>query len=329
MSLSKVFINSAGRLRSGWRIVIFVLAFFAIYFVLGSGVRIALAILFNALPHIRYADFFTDLVFRFLLIVAALGAGYLCVRALEGLPWRSLGLGLHPGWLRDLLVGSSIGVLSLAFAVLITVVFGGMSLIPPGREMLPLVVKTLVGSAVLFLVAALAEEAMFRGYLLQTLSRAHLAWLGVLLTSVPFGLVHLGNPNVVPIFTFANTVLAGVWLAVAYLRTRSLWLCWGIHWAWNWALGSLFGIAVSGIRIGSHPLLNSVDKGPAWLTGGSYGIEGGAACTVALLLSLLLVWRLPLINATPEMKQLTSEENPVKPKAVLSISPTSSPAETS
>ena len=62
---------------------------------------------------------------------------------------------------------------------------------------------------------------LFRGYPLQTLTRANLAWLGVLLTSVPFAAVHLRNPNVVPGFTFINTALAGLWLAVAYLRTRS------------------------------------------------------------------------------------------------------------
>jgi hypothetical protein len=77
---------------------------------------------------------------------------------------------------------------------------------------------------------------------LQTLSRAHLAWLGVLLTSVPFALIHLWNPHVVRGVTFTNTALAGVWLALAYLRTRSLWLPLGIHWSWNWALGSIFGL---------------------------------------------------------------------------------------
>jgi hypothetical protein len=162
---------------------------------------------------------------------------------------------------------------------------------------------------------------MFRGYGLQTLSRAKLAWLGVLLTSVPFGLVHLGNPNVVPGVTFTNTALAGIWLAAAYLRTRSLWLPLGVHWAWNWALGWFFGLPISGIQLVSNPLLQTQDNGPKWLTGGSYGIEGGVACTIALTLFTVFLWKTRWLTATPELKQMTSEENPAASEPVLSIRP--------
>jgi len=137
---------------------------------------------------------------------------------------------------------------------------------------------------------------LFRGYPLQTLARANLAWLGVVLTSVPFAAVHLANPNVVPGFTFVNTALAGVWLAIAYLRTRSLWLPFGLHWSWNWTQASLLGLPVSGInRVAPAPVLRAFNAGPDWLTGGAYGIEGGAACTVALLVSIVIVWRTNLI----------------------------------
>jgi len=158
------------------------------------------------------------------------------------------------------------------------------------------IAETVFASAVIFVFAAAAEEVLFRGYPLQTLTRAKLAWLGVFLTSVPFAAVHLKNPNVSPVFTFINTALAGVWLAVAYLRTRSLWFSLGIHWSWNWAQASLLGLPVSGISsLAPAPLLHAVNAGPDWLTGGGYGIEGGAACTAALVISTLVIWRLKLI----------------------------------
>ncbi len=182
-------------------------------------------------------------------------------------------------------------------------------------------ISSLVASGMLFFWAALAEEAAFRGYGLQTLTRAGYAVLGLLLTSLPFGFVHLNNPNVVPFVTFANTSLAGIWLGVAYLKTRSLWFPLGVHWGWNWALGWLFGLPVSGLRLVSHPFLLGEDNGPAWLTGGRYGIEGGVACTVALILSMLFIWRTRLVAATPELKKLTSEENPATPQAVVSVLP--------
>ncbi len=327
MELRKLFINDVGRLRSGWRLLLFVFAFLGISFLLASGLRILYGIGHQYFPTGSRGALIADVIYRLTLLFSALAAGYLCTRLLEGLPWRALGLTFHAGWLRDLLIGSAVGIISLAVAAAIATAAGGLRFIISGPGMLSQVGKTLLSSAVLFIVAALAEEAMFRGYPLQTLSRARLVWLGVFLTSVPFATVHLWNPNVVPGVTFANTALAGVWLAIAYLRTRSLWFPLGIHWAWNWALGSLLGLPVSGILIGSHPLLQGKDLGPAWLTGGSYGIEGGVACTVALLLSTSFVSRTRFVSATEEMKKLTSEKNPAIPADSVQHSSSSSLAD--
>jgi membrane protease YdiL (CAAX protease family) len=311
MDLRQVFINNAGRLRSGWRVLIFLLVYVSLLFLLSTLVRVGYAVGLRIAPGRSLGSFVEDFIFRLILLTSALLAGYLCNRWLEGLPWRALGLTLHERWWRDLIIGSLIGVASLALATAIAAATGGLRFTASPRTMLLPVVQTLVMSALLFIFAALAEEALFRGYPLQTLTRARLAWLAILLTSVPFAAAHLQNPNVVKGFTFINTALAGVWLAVAYLRTRSLWLPLGVHWAWNWALGSLFGLPVSGITtIAPNPLLHGTDLGPAWLTGGNYGIEGGLACTIALVVSTIFIWRMTLVSATPEMDRLTSPAEP-------------------
>lgn len=316
--MRKIFLNHVGRIRSGWRVFIFVVVFIVISFLIVTVLRAGFAIVTAFAPPIPHARFVSEVIFRTGLLGAALGAGYLCTRILEGLPWRSLGLALHKGWFRDLVIGFAIGFASLALGVAIASKGLHFSLTTAG--MIP-TVRSMIGSAVLLFVAALAEEAMFRGYGLQTLSRAKLAWLGVLLTSVPFGLVHLRNPNVVPVVTFANTALAGIWLAAAYLRTRSLWLPLGVHWSWNWALGWFFGLPISGIDLVSNPLLQGEESGPKWLTGGSYGIEGGVACTISLIVVTFFLWRTSLVSATPELHKMTSEENPVTPEPVLSLRP--------
>jgi uncharacterized protein len=315
-----IFINEFGRLRSGWRVLLYIFALIAVSFLLAAALGIAYVIVQATGLPLPSSVFVADVIYRTSLLIAALSAGYLCARLFEGLPWRSLGLTRHTGWLRDLIIGSVIGFVSLAVAVVIATIGGGLSFSFSDVTSTS-IVRSMLASAALLFVAALAEEAMFRGYALQTLSRAKLAWLGILLTSVPFGLVHLSNPNVVPGVTFANTVLAGLLFAVAYLRTRSLWLPWGVHWSWNWALGWFFGLPISGINLVSHPLLKPTDAGPAWLTGGTYGIEGGLACTISLVLFTLFLWRMPWISATPELKKMTSEENPVMPSPVISIRP--------
>jgi CAAX protease family protein len=320
--MRRIFLNEVGRLRSGWRALLFCCAVFVIDYLLVTVLRVLYAFLINFGPSHPYANPIADLVYRFIILGEALGAGYLCVRWLEGLPWRSLGLTLHHGWLRDLLIGSAIGFVSLAVAVGIAAAGGGLRFsFGGGRAVVLPMLRSLVVSLIILFVAALAEEALFRGYGLQTLSRAKLAWLGVLLTSVPFGLAHLGNPNVVLIWTFLNTTIAGVWLGVAYLRTRSLWFPLGVHWSWNWALGWFFGLPVSGKSLFSYPLLTGNDLGPAWLTGGNYGIEGGVACTIVMVFATLLTWRMPWVSPTPELKKLTSEENPVLPSRVLGNRP--------
>ncbi|MFZ0062208.1 MAG: CPBP family intramembrane glutamic endopeptidase [Pyrinomonadaceae bacterium] len=325
--LRNLFLNNAGRLRSGWRLITFTGLFVILMFVATGALRVVYALAINLVPTLAPREHFEDLIFRLMFLGGALVAGYICTRFIEGLPWRSLGLTCHSSWLRDLSLGSGIGVVSLALAAAIAFAGGGLRFSVSPKP-LGSVAGTVVISAGLFIVAALAEEALFRGYPLQTLTRARLIWLGILLTSVPFAAIHLKNPNAGGVLAFINTALAGVWLAVAYLRTRSLWFPLGVHWAWNWALGALFGLPVSGItKIAPNPILLGSDFGPAWLTGARYGIEGGVACTIALVISTIFIWRTGLVSATDDLKQLTSQENPatansgVSPQTVAEFSP--------
>jgi len=314
METHELFFNRAGRLRSGWRLGIFTLLVVALLVLATSLVRIVYVLAWLAHSNATLGAYLEDVVFRILILTSALLAGLICNRWLEGLSWRALGLWFHPHWLRDLWVGSLIGTGSLALAALIAFAVGGVRFTISGREIYGGVLQTVFSTAFLFLIAALAEESLFRGYPLQTLSRAGLVWLAVLLTSVPFAIIHLQNPSATA-FSSINTGLAGVWLAAAYLRTRSLWFPLGVHWAWNWAQGSILGLPVSGITdLAAHPVFRAYDHGPAWLTGGSYGLEGGVACTVALMLSTLFIWRTRSVSATDEMRMLTSQENPVEPK---------------
>jgi membrane protease YdiL (CAAX protease family) len=263
-----------------------------------------------------------------ILLFSALFVGWVCGAQFEKLPFAALGWARHQGWLRDLLFGSLIGAASLVLATAIAKLRGGFSFSFNATGMYWSLTKTLVGSGFVFILAAAAEESVFRSYPLQTFTRARLFMVGAILTSLSFAYAHLGNPNlnvpdVYPKLAFANTALAGFWLAIAWWRTRSLWLPLGIHWSWNWAMGYVLGLPVSGITsLAPTPLLRATDNGPAWLTGGAYGIEGGVACTIALIVSMVFVSRTKLLHATEEMKALSAlelqvkEEKPAIPEGV-------------
>jgi len=308
MTLSSIFWNEHSRLRSGWRIAIFLTLFIFASVVLGGIVQF-LAFRFPGVlvPGTARSMF----VYSLISLIPAVLVGWICGRFLEGLPFRALGAAFSNRWARHLAAGLLIGAATLVLAVGIAMVFGGLSfdLDSQGSESIG---RTMWLSLVIFAVAAAFEEALFRGYILQTFSRAGMAWLAIALTSVFFGLVHLGNPGANAISTM-NTALAGIWFGVAYLKTRDLWFPFGIHLAWNWMQGAFFGIEVSGLtEITSAPLLKEIDRGPAWLTGEAYGVEAGIVCTVAIIVSIVVIIYLPGLRATEEMVELTSE-----PKSVV------------
>jgi hypothetical protein len=310
MQPSEIFFNHVGRLRSGWRFAIYIGSLMLAIPLLFTAAAILLGIL-GLMGAGLLEGVWGWVLQAFILLAAATLLGWGCGRLFEDLPARALGWGLTRGWLRDWLLGSLVGAASLALATLLAVIFGGFSFTFNGAAAWTATGKTLFLSGLVFILAAAAEEALFRGYPLQTMTRAGLAWVAMVLTSVIFSAVHLKNPNVVRGFTFINTALAGVWLAVAYLRTRNLWFPLGVHWSWNWMMGAVLGLPVSGISdLTPNPLLRAAAVGPTWLTGGAYGIEGGAACTLALIISTIFVWRTGLLNASDEMKRFTEHEIP-------------------
>ncbi len=299
MDINSIFFNQFNRLRSGWRFAIFLAAFIFFATLLGILVNeFIAATVYDPMP-----------VFLAVNAVVSLVLGWLCGKFLDGVPFRTLGAWLTEYWARHLGLGLLIGALTVGFAVLLAIVFGGLSFRGNPNAARSEILTTFLLSFLIFAVAAAFEESLFRGYMLQTFSRAGIAWLAIALTSIFFGVVHLGNPNAGAISSF-NTALAGVWFGIAYLKTRDLWFVWGMHLMWNWVQGAIFGIEVSGLTdITAAPLLLETDRGPVWLTGENYGIEGGIVTTAAILLSTAAIHFLPILKPSEEMLALTSTEN--------------------
>jgi len=307
MNVSQIFYNQIGRLRSGWRLLIFLLLFICFGGLFSYAAELVI--------RLRGVDFAPGSILflavnTFVSLAAALSVGWWCGKYLEELPFRALGAWFTKNWLKDFGLGLILGAASLMLAAFIAFVFGGLSFQVNQTHGQSAILLTLGISLLVFILGAASEEVLFRGYMFQTLARANLAWLAILLTSLFFALAHTGNPAASFISTL-NTILAGVWFGIAYLKTRTLWLVFGLHLAWNWFQGAIFGMEVSGITsLTTAPLLQEIDAGPVWLTGADYGIEGGIACTAALVISILVIWFSPFIKPTEEMLLLTDRENP-------------------
>lgn len=295
-----------GRLRSGWRAAIFVFAFVLAAAVFGTLAQIGLMTL-RIDPAQKTG---AVLIINSLLgLIPAILVGWFCGKLVEKLPFRALGADFTKRWLTHLIYGLIIGAFTISFAVGIAYAFGGLRFALNQETELKTILSSLTLSFLVFGLAAAFEEVLFRGYVLQTFARSGLAWLAILITSAFFGAVHLGNPNANLIST-ANTVLAGVWFSIAYLKTRDLWFVWGLHLMWNWMQGSFFGIEVSGINeIATTSLFREIDSGPSWLTGQTYGIEGGVVCTISIVISIIAIYFMP--NLKPDAELLTMTSRPV------------------
>jgi membrane protease YdiL (CAAX protease family) len=287
MALNEVFFDGEGRPRSGWRFAIFLFGFVVLSAIFGLFAFGALN-LSDSRPNSPLSLAAGGVV----MAAAALIAGWLCLRFLEHLPFSALGASFRDRWALNFALGLAIGALTLGLAVLIPFTFGNLSF-APGPFDWATTLRTFALSGAVFLAAAAGEEALFRGYMMQTFFRSKLRLFGVLLASILFATVHVTNPSA-DFLSWTNTFLAGLWFAAAYWRTGDLWFPFGLHFAWNWMMGAFFGVEVSGLTdITSAPLLKEIDRGPAWLTGESYGIEAGIACTIALIVSTVAIYFWP------------------------------------
>jgi len=131
------------------------------------------------------------------------------------------------------------------------------------------------------LVAAFIEELVFRGVLFRIIEESLGSWLALGLSALLFGLLHAFNHGATWVSTLAIALEAGVLLAAVYMFSRRLWTCIGLHCAWNFAEGGVFGASVSGSKAGG--LLAARFRGPDLLTGGKFGPE---ASVVAVLICL-------------------------------------------
>lgn len=138
-------------------------------------------------------------------------------------------------------------------------------------------------------VAALAEEVAFRGYPYRRLIEAIGPVGATIAMSIVFGIVHMLNPDATWISVLI-TMLAGLLLSIAWLRTHGLWLAWGLHFGWNASMGVLFGLPVSGITIFST-VVQTRAIGSSWLTGGDYGPEAALFTILFLLLAIVVLVR--------------------------------------
>lgn len=280
MNLHFIFLNQDNNLRAGWRIAIFLLFQLTLTATIVSLLQVMFRITAEVLTAIAY--------------LILLGNTYIVLRLVDHRPLRSVGLPLHSRFWIEWIQGVLISFLMISAVFVAELALGYVRPTWRGLGADDLLAGFAV-MALLFLWFGFGEELLFRGYCFQTLIEGTNRYIAIIIFSTFFGLAHLGNPNVT-LFGLVNTVLAGVWLSVAYLKTRTLWFPTALHAGWNFFQGYVYSFPVSGNTFGQRSLFVLEQTGPEWVTGGDYGPEAGVLATVVLLVATVFIVKAPSIQ---------------------------------
>jgi membrane protease YdiL (CAAX protease family) len=283
------------RLRAGWRLLAQYLAFDASRTILAS--LLATAVLLVGPGGARSWAFLpmTGVASLIAVLISVWAAG----RLLDRRPIGDYGLRVNGGWLLDLGFGVALGALLMTAIFLVQLSAGWISVTGSFRSFIggtPFALAVLV-PLFSFVLVGFYEELLSRGYQLRNLAEGLnfpelgpraavlLAWIS---TSAFFGLLHAANPSATPFSTF-NIFLAGLMLGLGYVLTGRLAVPIGLHLAWNFFQGNVFGFPVSGIDPAGASVLTIEQGGPDLFTGGSFGPEAGLLGVGAMVSGALLI----------------------------------------
>lgn len=200
------------------------------------------------------------------------------------------------GFIKKYFIGFGIGALMFSTLVLLLRITGHIKMDVnaesiTGIAALSSVLIVLPG----WMIQSATEEILSRGWLMNVLGARYNVAVGLIVSSSIFGLMHLANPGV-SILAIINIILVGLFLGVYVIRTNDLWGVCGVHAAWNWIQGNVFGFDVSGLNVDIGSLFNLKLNGAKWFTGGEFGPEAGFASTIVLFICIIIVYFIPLCS---------------------------------
>lgn len=192
------------------------------------------------------------------------------------------------GIVKQYLIGLAAGFLAFSAAVLICVLTGALKL---GGIAETFKIGMFALFVLAFMIQGMAEEVLCRGYFMVSLGRRNPMWVAILLNALVFAALHLLNAGI-SVLAFINLVLYGVFASIYFIKIGNIWQIGAFHSMWNLVQGNVYGILVSGIGVDCTVLKSTSVEGMEIVNGGAFGLEGGLAVTVVLLLGIaFLLWR--------------------------------------
>lgn len=222
-----------------------------------------------------------ELIMSIVLIVLAFGFYAIMAKAVERRPYLEMA---GPGAVKELLWGVGLGI------VLISTVVGLMWLTGHLKVVGTNPVSAIWTMFPALLIAGFIEELLIRGIVFKYTEEFLGTWIAIVIQALMFGFMHAANDGATLWSNIAISVEAGILLAAVFMLTRRLWAAIGLHFAWNFVQGPIYGVAVSGHDITG--LLEVEIQGNELLSGGAFGAEASIfAVVICTLTGLYFLYR--------------------------------------
>lgn len=185
------------------------------------------------------------------------------------------------GMAKEYLAGMVFGFVLFSAAILICVLTGALKITGFSAHIpVMLITAYFLG----YLIQGMAEEVLCRGYFMVSVARGHSMVTAILANSIAFAALHLAN-DCISVLAFINLILFGVFASVYFVKRGNIWGVAALHSVWNFVQGNFYGIQVSGMSLSSSVFKSELTSGAGFINGGTFGLEGGIAVTVCLLIA--------------------------------------------
>jgi membrane protease YdiL (CAAX protease family) len=253
-----------------------------IYFFAARGVAAHAAL---GLASESWSPLVEQILFVFLLLVGYSSMGFWFDKQMH--PITEQGLPRRRGWTREAGLGIAAGW-GIALVCVLAMAFAGGIATSFTWHLANL--GWLIVNLVFFALVALGEDVAFRGYGFQSFA-ASVSPLGA---SLGYAAFYAILQAMIPGASHASICVGVVFsllLSAAYVRTRALWVGWGLNFSWKASRALLFGLSVTGVNSRS-PIVQGNPMGSFWLTGGAFGLDGSWFACLVMIAALPVVFRL-------------------------------------
>ena len=201
--------------------------------------------------------------------------------------FKAYGTGCKGNNAVNLLIGLLIGIGMNGAAILMAWMHGDIRMYFDKFEPVPFIILSIA-----VFVQSAAEEMVCRGFIYQRVLRTYRNrfWLAVIINSVFFGMIHLGN-NGISAMAVVDLVVTGLLFSAMVYYFDSLWMAMAAHAGWNFTQSILAGLPNSGIVVPYSVFrLDAASARDSFFYNVAFGVEGTVpAITVQAVVLVALV----------------------------------------